>query len=117
MNSCFRGAAEAALILVLLAGAGCSADPSSKRAAPIDVSAVTPEGPPPRTRPAGPFRAATFNAGLAVGVLDHAEARVDHVVRSLGEAPIELLCVQEFWLEDHWQSLVEATANRLPNTH
>jgi hypothetical protein len=71
----------------------------------------------PASQPAGPFRAGTFNAGLAVGVLAHAEARVAPVVQALADEPLDLLCVQEFWLEEHWQKLVSAASGRLPYTH
>ncbi|WP_044249127.1 endonuclease/exonuclease/phosphatase family protein [Chondromyces apiculatus] len=68
-------------------------------------------------RSRGPFRAGTFNAGLAVGILAHADARAEPVVKALAEEPLDLLCVQEFWLEEHWHQLTNATAERLPNTH
>jgi endonuclease/exonuclease/phosphatase family metal-dependent hydrolase len=71
---------------------------------------------PPRPERATPFRVATFNAGLAMGVLKHVDERVDPLVRALAEQPVDLLCVQEFWLEEHWQKLVAATSRALPNT-
>ncbi|AKT38969.1 uncharacterized protein CMC5_031160 [Chondromyces crocatus] len=72
---------------------------------------------PAPARAPGPLRAGTFNAGLAVGVLSHAEARAEPVAHALATEPLDLLCVQEFWLEEHWQRLVESTAARLPNTY
>lgn len=63
------------------------------------------------------FRVATYNAGLAVGVLKYAEERVAPLVRTLAEQRADLLCVQELWLEEHWQKLVLATKEVLPNTY
>jgi hypothetical protein len=105
------------------AAAATPPEPPRPPAAPVNaaqqppsatVAAATPARGP---RPAGSFRAGTFNAGLAVGVLAHAEARVALVVQALVEEPLDLLCVKEFWLEEHWQRLVSAAAERLPCTH
>lgn len=62
------------------------------------------------------FRVATYNAGLAVGVLKYADERATPVVQTLAGEDVDLLCVQEFWLEEHWRMLTEATAKRLPST-
>src|SRR5688500_3002711 len=59
------------------------------------------------------FRLATFNAGLAVGALEHAAERAPAVVQALAREPLDVLCVQEFWHESHWRDLVEATGNRM----
>ncbi|HMJ15454.1 MAG TPA: endonuclease/exonuclease/phosphatase family protein, partial [Polyangiaceae bacterium] len=56
----------------------------------------------------------TFNAGLAVGILDHAAERAPEVARALASEAPDVLCVQEFWLEEHWQMLVKAAGDRLP---
>lgn len=62
------------------------------------------------------FRVATYNAGLAVGVLKYADERAALNARMLAEQDVDLLCVQEFWLEDHWRMLVKAAEKKLPNT-
>jgi endonuclease/exonuclease/phosphatase family metal-dependent hydrolase len=61
------------------------------------------------------FRIATFNAGLAVGVLPHVTERLPRVVAALAELDVDLLFVQEFWLESHWERLVRALQSRLPH--
>ena len=63
------------------------------------------------------LRVATYNAGLAVGVLKYADERASMVAQSLAQEDVDLLCVQEFWLEDHWRMLVKATEKKLPSTH
>lgn len=62
------------------------------------------------------FCLATYNAGLAVGVLPYASERVPHVLTALGSLTVDVLFVQEFWLESHWQELVSALSHRLPYT-
>jgi endonuclease/exonuclease/phosphatase family metal-dependent hydrolase len=59
------------------------------------------------------FRLATFNAGLAVGALEHAAERAPAVVQALAREQLDVLCVQEFWHESHWRSLVEAMGDRM----
>jgi endonuclease/exonuclease/phosphatase family metal-dependent hydrolase len=60
------------------------------------------------------FRAATFNAGLAVGMLPNATERLPHVIEALAALDVDLLFVQEFWLDRHWQALESALRPRLP---
>ncbi|AUX42639.1 uncharacterized protein SOCE26_040720 [Sorangium cellulosum] len=62
-----------------------------------------------------PFQVATFNAGLAVGVLPYATERVPRVVEALAALDVDLLFVQEFWLDAHWDLLRRALASRLPH--
>ncbi|WP_437563378.1 endonuclease/exonuclease/phosphatase family protein [Sorangium sp. So ce542] len=62
-----------------------------------------------------PFRIATFNAGLAVGVLPYATERVPRVVEALAALDVDLLFVQEFWLDAHWDLLRRALESRLPH--
>lgn len=62
------------------------------------------------------FRAATFNAGLAVGLLPWPTERLPHVVGALAELDVDLLFVQEFWLEPHWDELVRAAARSFPHS-
>jgi endonuclease/exonuclease/phosphatase family metal-dependent hydrolase len=60
---------------------------------------------------------ATYNAGLAVGYLPLAEERAPHVVGALARAPADLLCVQEVWLDEHWDALRAAAAPRFPHAY
>ncbi len=61
------------------------------------------------------LRLATFNAGLAVGVLPHALERLPHVVSALANLEVDLLFVQEFWLDPHWEALCAAARARFPH--
>jgi endonuclease/exonuclease/phosphatase family metal-dependent hydrolase len=61
------------------------------------------------------FRVATFNAGLAVGVVALASERVEPIARALPTLDADLLCLQEVWLDEHWQRLVAATAASFPH--
>jgi endonuclease/exonuclease/phosphatase family metal-dependent hydrolase len=61
------------------------------------------------------LRMATFNAGLAVGVLDYASERTPFVIQALAAEPLDVLCVQEFWLDSQWQKLVTSVGDRLPS--
>jgi endonuclease/exonuclease/phosphatase family metal-dependent hydrolase len=62
-----------------------------------------------------PLRVATFNAGLAVGVLPHSTERLPRVIESLAALDVDLLFVQEFWLDAHWERLRAALAPQLPH--
>ncbi|WP_437680808.1 endonuclease/exonuclease/phosphatase family protein [Sorangium sp. So ce131] len=121
---------RSATIVCLLALAACSGEKSpgregagapdgslSPRAAAteaegrarVDRAGDAPESPTT-------FRVATYNGGLAMGVLKYVDERADPLIRELARQPADLLCVQEFWLEEHWQKLVASTASTLPNT-
>src|SRR3954469_24935037 len=65
-------------------------------------------------RPGVAFRVATFNAGLAVGVLPYTTQRLPRVVEALASLDVDLLFVQEFWLDTHWQALCDAVRSKLP---
>lgn len=67
-----------------------------------------------RDNDASEIRVATFNAGLAIGVLPHVTERLPHVVEALAALDVDLLFVQEFWLERHWQALQAALTKRMP---
>lgn len=69
----------------------------------------------PERVPASPLRLATFNAGLAPGAVRHAAARAPAVMTALANEPLDVLCVQEVWLEEHWNALRSATGARLPH--
>jgi endonuclease/exonuclease/phosphatase family metal-dependent hydrolase len=58
------------------------------------------------------FSVATYNAGLAVGVLPHAAERAPHAISALAGLAADLLCVQEVWLPSHWQELVRVFGKR-----
>ncbi|WP_437692114.1 endonuclease/exonuclease/phosphatase family protein [Sorangium sp. So ce176] len=116
---------RSATLLCALALVACSGDKGRAR-----ESAGAPEGgaPPQPAAPEGaardgagpapatPFRVATYNGGLAMGVLKYVDERAEPLIRALAEQPVDLLCVQEFWLEEHWQKLVAATSSTLPST-
>ena len=61
------------------------------------------------------FRVATFNAGLAVGVLPYATERLPRVVEALAALDVDLLFVQEFWLDSQWQALCDVARAKLPH--
>ncbi|HEY8077047.1 MAG TPA: endonuclease/exonuclease/phosphatase family protein [Labilithrix sp.] len=61
------------------------------------------------------MRVATYNAGLAVGVLPNATARLPLVIDALAALDLDLLFVQEFWLEPHWERLRTALEPKLPH--
>jgi endonuclease/exonuclease/phosphatase family metal-dependent hydrolase len=63
----------------------------------------------------GVVRVATFNAGLAVGYLPNVRERLPHVVEALSALEVDLLFVQELWLDEHWGQLTGALAKRLPH--
>jgi endonuclease/exonuclease/phosphatase family metal-dependent hydrolase len=63
------------------------------------------------------LRIATFNAGLAVGVLPHARERLPHIVSALANLDVDLLFVQEFWLDPHWEELRVAAEARFPHAY
>lgn len=60
------------------------------------------------------LRVATFNAGLAVGMLPHCSERLELIVRALADLDADLLFVQEFWVDTHWQELTRAHGGRGP---
>lgn len=62
------------------------------------------------------LRLVTYNAGLAAGYLPHAVDRVVPVIDALAKLPSDVLCVQEFWLDQHWSALTRALADQLPHT-
>ncbi|WP_438029170.1 endonuclease/exonuclease/phosphatase family protein [Sorangium sp. So ce233] len=121
---------RSATLLCALALLACSGDKGRAResagapegGAPPQAAAPQPGAPEGAARegagpkPATPFRVATYNGGLAMGVLKYVDERAEPLIRALAEQPVDMLCVQEFWLEEHWQKLVAATSSTLPNT-
>ncbi len=63
----------------------------------------------------GSFRAASYNAGLAVGFVDNAAERAPVVADALGELDVELLVVQEVWQSEDVEAVEAATSEALPN--
>jgi endonuclease/exonuclease/phosphatase family metal-dependent hydrolase len=61
------------------------------------------------------LKVATFNAGLAVGVLPNVGERLPHVLQALSGLDVDVLFVQEFWLESHWNGLRTRLRERLPH--
>lgn len=61
------------------------------------------------------LRLATFNAGLAVGVLPRVTERLPHVIAALAALDVDVLFVQEFWLDAHWDELKLRLQSRLPH--
>jgi hypothetical protein len=61
------------------------------------------------------LKVATFNAGLAVGVLPNVGERLPHVLQALSALDVDVLFVQEFWLESHWDALCTRVRERFPH--
>jgi endonuclease/exonuclease/phosphatase family metal-dependent hydrolase len=66
--------------------------------------------------PSGELRAATYNAGLAPGFVDHTAARAPVTTAELAAHDFDVLCVQEFFVPAHWEALVQATSDRYVDT-
>jgi endonuclease/exonuclease/phosphatase family metal-dependent hydrolase len=62
-----------------------------------------------------PLRVATYNAGLAVGVLPLVTERLPHVIDALSALEVDVLFVQELWLDAHWDALATRLASRFPH--
>jgi endonuclease/exonuclease/phosphatase family metal-dependent hydrolase len=106
---------RARFTLILLAAAGCGKPgaTATDRAKPPVIDG--PSGPKPATPESSEFRVLTFNTGLAVGIVPDAEARAPETIRAVADAHVDLACVQEVWLDQHWQKLVAATREKWPN--
>ena len=89
--------------VLLAAAAGCSTDDQSS------PQSAVPEGP-------WQLRALTFNAALAPGFEPYAAERRPKVLSALRAASqqLDVLCVQEFWVEADFAALVSATHDTLP---
>lgn len=111
-------AATLALSFAWLACRGDVGGAAATQAPSVTASPAKPGAKGARgTEAEGPFRAATFNAGLAPGLLPHTDARLDAIVEALGREEVDLLCVQEFWLDGHWERLASSLEERLPTAH
>ncbi|MFZ5894581.1 MAG: endonuclease/exonuclease/phosphatase family protein [Myxococcota bacterium] len=74
----------------------------------------------PKDPPADPsfeLRVATYNAALAPAFAPLVAERGEPVITALTQqaSSLDLLCVQEFWLEDHWTALRDSAASQLPH--
>lgn len=58
--------------------------------------------------------AVTVNAGLAIGFVEASEARAPKTIEATLALKADVLCVQEFWRDDHVAALVQG-ATRLPH--
>jgi len=58
----------------------------------------------------------TYNAGLAPIDVPYATERAPEVIDALSATPLDLLCVQEFWLEMDWSAMSTATEEQWPHT-
>jgi endonuclease/exonuclease/phosphatase family metal-dependent hydrolase len=63
------------------------------------------------------LRTATFNAALAPAFAPLVSERGEPLISALAAsaAELDLLCVQEFWLDEHWSALRDSAASQLPN--
>ena len=85
----------AALVAVLFGAIGCGGDDA----------------------PPAELRAASYNAGLAPGFVDFTEQRAPVTTAALAEHELDVLCVQEYFVPEHWEALVSASSHRYADTH
>ncbi|HVU05489.1 MAG TPA: endonuclease/exonuclease/phosphatase family protein [Polyangiaceae bacterium] len=86
--------------LVPMGSAGCASDASK-------VHGASDGG-------AGALRVATYNAGLLDSV-GYVSERLPLVTEGLSNLDADVLCVQEFWREEHWDGLVAANESTRSN--
>jgi endonuclease/exonuclease/phosphatase family metal-dependent hydrolase len=65
--------------------------------------------------PGGTLTAVTYNGGLAVGFVDAADARAPLTAQAVADLQADVVCVQEFWNEEHVQLLASAAADSFPH--
>ncbi|MCZ7531541.1 MAG: hypothetical protein M5U31_15115 [Acidimicrobiia bacterium] len=95
------------VVSLAFAAASCSSDDSSTSDNSTTSAQDSSDG--------ASFRAATYNAGLAVNFVDFANERAPVVAEELGKLDTELLVVQEVWEPEHVGLVEEATAAHYPN--
>lgn len=66
--------------------------------------------------PAPTLTLGTYNAGLAVGFVEHAAERAPVTTAALAALDFDVLCVQEYWQPAHRDALYAAVADALPYT-
>ena len=59
--------------------------------------------------------AATYNMGLALGFVEATQSRAPVTSDAVANLAVDVLCVQELWLDEHKTALDAATAESLPN--
>jgi endonuclease/exonuclease/phosphatase family metal-dependent hydrolase len=99
--------------LILIIASSCSRVPT--RVARVDRTSSDATGAQPSRRSSTEFRVVTYNAGLAIGVVKFASERVEPAIGALLDLKADLLCLQEFWLEEHWRQLAVEAAASLPH--
>jgi endonuclease/exonuclease/phosphatase family metal-dependent hydrolase len=60
------------------------------------------------------LRVATYNAGLLDSV-GYVPQRAPLVAQALADLDVDLMCVQEVWQQEHWDALVDASADTRPH--
>lgn len=61
------------------------------------------------------LRVGTYNAGLAPGDIAYVDERLPEIASALGEQRLDLICLQEVWRQEDYETLSEAIAERFPN--
>ena len=92
---------------------GCA--PAPVRVARVEGTRVTDGVPAKVASHSLELRVVTFNAGLAVGVVPYASERVEPLARALSKIEADLVCLQEVWLEKHWETITQWAATSLPH--
>lgn len=67
--------------------------------------------------PTQSLRFATFNLGLAVGYVPHAEARLEPAVAAVASVDADVLCLQEIWLLDQVDYVATQLATRFGHVY
>ncbi len=58
---------------------------------------------------------ATYNAGLAPGFVPFTEQRAPLTIQAIADQSVDMMCVQEVWLEQDVQALRDATDDKWPS--
>jgi endonuclease/exonuclease/phosphatase family metal-dependent hydrolase len=97
------------LALACSSGSGGSSDDVPAADAP-DATAV--DAPAATT-----LSAVTFNTGLAVGFVDHANERLPLIGPAVAKLGADVVCLQEVWNLDARAAVLDATKTVYPNVH
>jgi endonuclease/exonuclease/phosphatase family metal-dependent hydrolase len=87
------------LITVLLAMPSCGRKPDQ----PVSMSSTSSSA---TKSPKLPLRVLTFNAGLAPQLLPNVDERSAAIAKALGSLNANVACLQEVWLDRHYQAIV-----------
>lgn len=63
----------------------------------------------------GSLTAVTYNGGLAVGFVKAAETRAPLTSQAVADLDADVVCVQEFWFDEHVQLLASAAQAKFPH--